>query len=310
MATEHVLTDADTIHGLAVKYNTDWQRIVEYNGLEYPYTLTNIQAYKSLYAGGYVKVSRELFTSALVIYKGSTFTTELDGQGIQKVYEVVEDTTIPAGSAHGYVYVRCTIYGTFGNCIAGAISRLGQVSTSLGQYVSITSVVNEHPITSGADAKVLTTGQVIFIPSVEDPSEGTIVNDATVFLNTLGGTDLAIAEDGDLTDNGYGDLGGVIGIDNIIQSCKVRLMTRRGSITQHPHFGSGLHHLIGRAQAPYIRKLMELDIYETLADDDRINGVQVNSVDIRGTTVYVNITIKVANVSENFRHSLNFGSMA
>jgi phage baseplate assembly protein W len=305
MAIEYTLSDADTVQGLAAKYNVAWQDIVDFNALEYPYTLTSRDAYNLLYAGGYITVTRQLFTSALTIYAGSTFTTELDNQGIQKVYEVVEDTIFPAGVATGYLYVRCIIYGTFGNCITGAIIQTGQVRTNLGLYVSQLVVTNEQPFTNGTDAHVILTGQSIFIPTA-GATEVPVLSDSLTYLNTLGGEDIALAQDGDITDDGYGDLGSVVGMDNIQQACYVRLMTRRGSITQHPEYGSTLHTLIGKAQAPYIRKLMELDIHETLSYDDRLEAVAINSVDIQGTSIYVDITITVNKTTTAFSTVLSF----
>lgn len=298
MAIEHILSDADTIQGLAVKYNVPWQIIVDYNGLEYPYTLTSQEAYKKLYASGYLTVVRELHSSALTFYKGSSFVTELDAQGIQKTYEVVEDTTIPAGVATGYLFVRCTIYGTFGNAVPESIILPGKVTTNLGNYVSALTVTNQQAFANGTDATVRTTGQSVLIPT-QGASEVTMNRDA--YLLTLGGEDLALGADGDLLDDEYGDLETAVGIENVKQSVNHRLMTRRGSLTQHPDYGSRLHELIGRAQAPYIQNMIELDIHETLLQDDRISEVAVNTVVIQGTSVYMDLHITVGRATTSIQ---------
>ncbi|MBE0335125.1 DUF2634 domain-containing protein [Paenibacillus sp. 23TSA30-6] len=105
--------------------------------------------------------------------------------------------------------------------------------------------------------------------------------------------------DGDLSDDGAGDWEVVTGIDNIKQAVSHRLVTRRGSLTQHPTYGSRLHEFIGLAQAPYIRQLVELDIHETLAYEDRIDGVTVDNVVIQQTSYYVYLTITVAGRQES-----------
>jgi phage baseplate assembly protein W len=308
MAIEHVLSDADSIQGLAVKYNVTWQAIAEFNSLEYPYTMTSLEGHRRLYASGYLKVTRELYNSALIFYAGSTFTTERDSQGIQRTYEVAEDTTIPATEQVGYLFVRCINFGSFGNTIPGSITLPGNLNTSLGTSISTLTVTNEEAFVNGTDATVRITGQAVYIPTKSDASGVQIVSNVDNFLALLGGEDLKLAPDGDLTDDGYGDLGSAVGLDNIEQSVNHRLMTRRGSITQHPHYGSRLYEIIGRAQTPYLRNLLELDIYETLLYDDRIEAVNVNQLQVVGTSVFVDLTVTINKQGANFKLQLDLRS--
>lgn len=300
MAIEHILTDVDNVRSLAAQYGVSWEDIVQYNGLEYPYTLTELEAYRELYASGYLTIKRALSTTAVTIYAGSTFTTEVDAQGIQKVYEMVEDLTLPAGVDTGYAFVRCTLFGSFGNTIQNTIILKGNVKSSLGQFLSELTITNERPFTNGTDALVRITGQPILIPSSEDLA-GTIQKqvNANNYLNQLGGEDLALDEDGDLTDDGLGDLGSVIGVDNIAQSIRHRLMTRKGSLPKHPEYGSDLHSLIGRANLPYIDNLIEVYIHDALSTDDRFSQITVNRVAIEGTTIQIDITVNVAKSSQS-----------
>ncbi|WP_311080968.1 GPW/gp25 family protein [Paenibacillus polymyxa] len=287
---EHVLNDADTIQGLSVLYNVPWQDIADYNGLEYPYTMTSREAYYTLYASGYLLVRRQAVSLPLTLYAGSLFMTDVDSQGVQKVYELVEDTTLVAGAAEGYFYVRSRLPGSFGNTIAGSIVLSGSIQSSIepGSF----SVTNLEPFTSGKDAKVRLTGQIVYI------NNGTELVTAPS-VEPFGGTDLKMAPDGDLVDDGAGDWEVVAGIDNIKQAVSHRLVTRRGSLTQHPTYGSRLHEFIGLAQAPYIRQLVELDIHETLNYEDRIDSVTVDNVVIQQATYYVYLTINVAGKQES-----------
>lgn len=305
MAIEHILSDADTIQGLGVTYNVPWETIVEYNSLEYPYTLTSLAAYQELYASGYIMVTRALYTSALTFYAGSTFATDVDSQGIQRTYALVEDTVIPAGVPTGYLYVRCTNFGSFGNTIPNSITQAVSVNTNLGLYVSNLVVTNQLALTNGTDATVRITGQAVYIPTSEDDDTLVVASSAENYITKLGGEDYALTADGDLTDDGYGDIGSVAGMDNIQQSVNHRLTTRRGSITQHPEYGSRLHELIGKAQAPYIKNLLELDVHETLLYDDRITEVTVNSITIVGTALYIDLSVTVQNTQDNFKLALN-----
>jgi hypothetical protein len=310
MAIEHTLTDVDSIQGLAAKYGITWAEIADYNGLEYPYFLTSNQAVETLYASGFITVTRGLYTSSLTIMKNSTFTTEVDAQGIVKTYAVVEDTVIPAGSPVGYLYVRCVSYGTFGNVIASAIVVAGTVNTNLGVYGGFTDIRNELPIDNGTDAKVLVTGQTVYLPA--DSALGTIEGSESIstseVLTAIGGIDYALAEDGDLEDDGFGDIGTHVGVENIAQSVNHRLRTRRGSLPKHLSYGSNLHTLIGKAYLPYINKLVELDIIDTLGYDDRLGEVSLNTVSLAGTSVYVDLTVTVVGTSATINVKGNFGS--
>ncbi|MGF6354080.1 phage baseplate assembly protein W [Paenibacillus sp. 4624] len=287
---EHVLNDADTIQGLSVLYNVPWQQIADYNDLEYPYTMTSREAYYTLYADGYLLIRRQSAAQPLTLYAGSLFMTDIDSQGIQKIYELVEDVTLAAGVAEGYLYVRSQLPGSFGNTIAGSIVLSGVVRSS-AEPGSL-SITNLKPFTNGKDAKVRLTGQIVYI------NIGTELATAPN-LEAFGGTDLKMTSDGDLSDDGTGDWGALTGIDNIKQAVSHRLVTRRGSLTQHPAYGSRLHELIGLAEAPYIRQLVELDIHETLGDEDRIDGVTVDSVIVQRTLMYISLTIGVAGRQEN-----------
>lgn len=282
---EHVLNDADTIQGLSVLYNVPWQDIADYNGLEYPYTMTSREAYYTLYAGGYLLIRRQSAAGPLTLYAGSLFKTDVDSQGMQKVYELVEDTTLAAGAAEGYFYVRSQLPGSFGNTIANSIVLF---SAEPGSF----SVTNPEPFTNGKDARVRLTGQIVYI------NNGTELA-TTPSTEPFGGTDLKMTPDGDLVEDEAEDWEVVTGIDNIKQAVSHRLVTRRGSLTQHPNYGSRLHEFIGLAQAPYIRQLVELDIHETLAYEDRVEGVTVDNVIVQQTSMYISLTISITGRQES-----------
>ncbi|WP_028590366.1 contractile injection system sheath initiator [Paenibacillus massiliensis] len=281
---EHVLNDADTIQGLSVMYNVPWQDIVDYNGLEYPYTMTSREAYYTLYASGYLLIRRQLMSLPLTLYSGSLFKTDLDSQGVQKIYELVEDTTLAAGTAEGYFYVRSQLPGSFGNTIAGSIVN-GSVRSSVN--AGTLTITNPEAFANGKDARVLLTGQTIYINNGTD-QESVSIRDSPAE------SDLKIMPDGDLADDGIGDWAVVTALDTIKQAISHRLVTRRGSLTQHPYYGSRLHEFIGLAQAPYIRKLVELDIHETLAYEERIEDVAVKNVTVQRTSFYISLTITTA----------------
>lgn len=200
-----------------------------------------------------------------------------------KRYQVTRDTVIPTGVQVGYVHVRCTHYGTFGNTIAHSICCTVDVS-------GLTLITNEQAFTNGTDARVRTTGQVIYIPKEERREQ------SSSLLADLAGEDIALTEDGDLMDDGFGDLGTVTGIENMAQSVRHRLLTRKGAIPHHPEYGSRLQELIGKAYLPYIHKLIEIDIHETLSDDERLEEIVIHAIQVDGTSVLIDLHVKVAGV--------------
>ncbi len=309
MLIEHKIVDTDTIQSIAYQYLGDakrWIEIAEYNSLEYPYILDTKEAYEQLYANGYLTITRSLFTSSVVVYKGSQFSTKINSSGIRKVYEVTEDTILPAGEPVGYVHVRCINYGTFGNTIAGTIREARRLNTSVGSNVGDFTVTNEQPFNNGTNATVKFTGQVIYIPASEGEEDAQIMSNLDTYLTLLGGEDLALTIDGDLTDDGFGDLATKVGLNNIKEAVKHRFMTERGSIGHHPQYGSNLAELIGRPHTPYLDKLIELDIYETLSYEDRISSVRIIHSEVRGTSIYIKLALTVQTVTETVELQLDF----
>jgi phage baseplate assembly protein W len=308
MAIEHVLTDVDSVHTLAVHYFNDatrWTDIVDYNGLEYPYIVTDPDDINDLSASGYIQLTRDVAMSDLTVYAGSTLGTKVNNQGIQKIYAVTEDTVIKTGQTTGYVYVRCVVPGIFGNVIANDVTEIVSLQTSLGQYLGNVTITNLSPFDNGVDAKVLTTGQSIYIPITEDASITTVTNTDT-FLNVLGGTDFSLDSDFCLTDDGFGDIGVVVGLDNITQAVKHRLMTEAGSLSQNPEYGTRVAELIGSAQLPYINRLIEFDIKEALSYEDRVTNVVINSLTTDGTSVWVDLTLEINKQGTTVNLQLDF----
>lgn len=305
MAIEYTLTDVDTLRGLGNRYNVDWKTIADFNGLEYPYTLTSRDALHELYASGYLLITRALYTTPVTLFAGSLFATEVDAQGIRKVYQLVDDLDMVAGEASAYGFVRCTEYGTYGNTIQDTIVRPQQVLSSLGDYLSPLTVTNPEPIANGADAKVRITGQTVLIPTDEDLS-GEIKQQVHLdnYINQVGGEDLELLLDGDISDDGMGDLGSVIGVENIAQAIRHRLMTPRGSLLKHPDYGSDIHSLIGRGYLPYINSLIEVYIHDALRSDDRFRDVVVHSIAISGTTITVEISVYVVQADQHMTTGL------
>lgn len=76
-------------------------------------------------------------------------------------------------------------------------------------------------------------------------------------------------------------------------------MTEKGSDPANPDYGTGIAELIGMAQNPNRLKLIELEIYDALSQEDRIIDATVDSVIVDGTTVNISITVPMGSAVNN-----------
>lgn len=310
MVTEHILTQSDTLFSLAEEYlgsSIRWREIIEYNRLDAPYIVEDHSEVESLtHSHGYLRIVRSGFVSSLTIPKGWRFKTKpyFIG-GVVKTFLTTEDTTVEAGVDTFYVHVQSAEPGDYGNVTEGLITEPGEEIVK--NNISFTSIVNDQPFTSGTNKRILAIGDSIYIPS-EDGSFLVEPMDITSMLNFLGGEDLALdteeEDDRAFTEDGYGDIKTVSGLENIEHAITARLMTEKGDLPLHPEYGTDLSSVVGTARTPYSSRLAEIEIYEALAYEDRITDVFISRLEIEGTSVYVDLSYRPANTSREALLSL------
>lgn len=304
MIVQHVIQDTDTLQSIAQTYlnnPTRYFEIIDYNKLDYPYIVTDKNELEGFFASGYLRVNRASSINAVTLRAGSLFATNPTiSESVVKTFIVVEDTVLPAGNPSPYVFVRSTVSGSAGNILSGAITQVVNVVT-VGQ-LSIESITNETAFVSGRDVNVKVMGDVLFIPS----ETATTVLPNTVrtlldYIEDLGQIDFILGSSTDwvFEVNNGGDINAVSGLDNMIQAISSRLMTERGEYPLHPEYGTNIPTLIGQPNLPYVRKLIELEILDALAYEDRIEEVNVSSVTVDGTSVYAEVTFKPAGLGTN-----------
>ncbi len=312
MAVEHILTQADSLHTLAERYLGSpkrWLEIAEYNGLTEPYIVPELKDKYANYGSGYLTVVRATYTNDLTLPKGWRFKTlpAIVG-GLVRYYEVSEDTLLKAGERTGYVHVRCTVSGTFGNIPANSITEVSEENED--SDIRFTSITNEKSFTNGRDYYVLTVGDSIYIPT-----EGTQYRppkDLSVMADLIGGEDLvlypSVGYARAFEADSYGDLASISGVDNIVQAVNDRLTTEKGDLPLHPEYGTNIATIIGTPFMPYTKKMIELEIYEALSYEDRIENVRVTSLEVVGTTVEVEIYFNPTNMARetSVNLSLNY----
>lgn len=294
MAIAHVLTDIDSLQSLAVHYLGDassWQAIADYNRLEYPYLLKDKSALKDLYSKGYITIVRANFNADLVIRKGWTFKTKpsIFTGGMVKTYEVVQDTLIPAGVSTGFVPLRATAPGSFGNAMEYMITEPGE--ELLANNVQLLSIYNEANFTGGTDLRVKVTGDTIYIPT---DATDTAPEDVGKMLEMIGGEDLVLDAEGELVFQAGGDLASVSGVDNIKQAVIARLTTEVGELLAHPTYGTEIPDLIGMATPYNLNKLAEINVIRALNEEDRITNPTVNKIAVEGSSAFLDVSYDVA----------------
>lgn len=311
MAIEHRITSTDTIRTLAQYYLGDsnkWQELAEFNHLSYPFIVEDDHVRRNMTHGnGYVRIQRTNYRNARVVTKGWQMVADSDVfSGQQRVFEVTEDVRFGEGEQTAYVHVRSTVRGVLGNLTEGSKLLPGRGFMENG--FGIEEAYAYTNFDGGQDVRVLTIGEYIYIP---DQAGENTYTDWSRMVEAIGESDIALNADGEVWVDGFGDIASVNGLDNIIAAINHRLMTERGSLRLHPLYGSGIHGLIGKTQSPYRLKMIELDVYETLAYEDRIRDVTITDIRVEGTSVYVTLTFRLQEVErvEERSLSLNYSGL-
>ena len=123
----------------------------------------------------------------------------------------------------------------------------------------------------------------VYIPDFDDAGN-VVVSAETVNFDT----DLYLADD--YAVNVGGDLGIVTGMDALVQDLQRRLNTRKGELLLHPEYGSKLETLIAIYGYDNLKRI-ELEILETVYQDDRVQEAKVLSISKQGKTLQIRCKI-------------------
>lgn len=292
MAVQHVITDTDTLELIADLYFNDPSKrmaIIDYNGLDYPYIVPNRAAIYDYYASGYLTMTRASSGGGVVLKAGSTFATKASMiDGIIKEYEVTTDTMLTAGDLNPCVLVRCRVAGNFGNVLPNTITEIGNIMAS--GPLTIVGVNNPQGFVNGREATVKAVGDVLFIPVDITDLTMAAPTDINSYLTELGGEDIDLTGGQISFENG--DLKSISGLANIVQAIVFRLVTERMEYPLHPPYGTD--HVIGAPQLPYAERLEELNILESLAQENRIQDSQILELSYEATAMLITIAFRPA----------------
>lgn len=144
--------------------------------------------------------------------------------------------------------------------------------------------------------------QIIYIPS-QDPS-GLDDNKTKAIpgvdefdpMIAVGGIDWLLTDDNDLVITPDGDNRLAVGLTNIIQRARIIINTKRGSLLGHPNFGLPVSagQSIAEMSASEMLKLTQ----QAFAEDNSFTGVRGASINIKGPTALIALSLEVAGVSQ------------
>lgn len=152
---------------------------------------------------------------------------------------------------------------------------------------------------------------MLLVPSTETVS-GDIKKETPWFLKSRDDTekrqkiDLNINDDGDLNFNSNSDLQLVYGIENSIQSVKMKLAVERGELKRHDDYG--LVNVLGsnNIDRDYIRNALIQSITANIAADARFSGLEslqvayVNEINSSKISAFsINMIVKLAGTDQN-----------
>lgn len=98
------------------------------------------------------------------------------------------------------------------------------------------------------------------------------------------------------------------GIENMKQVLSARLLTARGSLLQHPNYGSDLHLLFGKA-VPEQALLIEQEVMRCLTIDTRVRSVTLDKYSIQGDVYRGTYIVELQDVEYALRFVLNADSV-
>lgn len=299
---EHRVRSVDTIQSIAAKYlySADrWRDVVDFNNLDYPYVTADPNFERYVRASGVVQVMRLYVNSSLTVPAGTKFAVPAVDGLPARVYESLIPVTLPAGQSIGRIPVQCTLSGLWGNIPGNTITQIIAGDSVLQN--AFRSITNPDAFSNGSILNVKTLGDAILIPIDGEWDGEAVFENIESFYNQFFGEDLELGDDGDFTFDGYGSLGSVIGIGNLGQAVRDRLVTPKLSLVYHPEYGSVLGQITSQAPAPYTEKWIALAIMETLLADDRVGNAQVLSLHIVKQELRVVVEVTPINKGQSFR---------
>ncbi|HVB37361.1 MAG TPA: hypothetical protein VND92_02450 [Vicinamibacterales bacterium] len=149
-----------------------------------------------------------------------------------------------------------------------------------------------------AGPRVAFAGQPIKVPSAPPAASG-VADPNAVF-----GTDIALVN-GQITDDGSGDLLTVSGPANLAQAITGRLVTRPGELLFHPAYGCAVYGLLGGGATAAAVQLAASFVARAVRSDPRVSAVENATAVVQGDAL---VTSAVAVTVDGKRQAVGASS--
>lgn len=253
---QQAIKDNDTILTIAAKTGADWKQIASVNNLEYPFIVQTVEQQLTP-ALAYGRLARSTKpTGALLAIEG---IAPVSGQKL-----LIAGITI--------VEVEAIQYGEV--VITAPIGK--------SYYEGETVTLHQQQLA------VVKAGDTISIPGDKTSATTPIANSQSTFEEQMYGIDEALDVEGNMPDQGTGDIVLAKGMDNMEMQLRHRMMTLRGELTElgHPEYGSLVPTFIGKANTPVWQERILIECQLTVLDDPRVDRLANTTFVIDNTGVF------------------------
>jgi hypothetical protein len=138
---------------------------------------------------------------------------------------------------------------------------------------------------------------IIYIPSnlPSDPTSDLfpIPNLSPDKLNDLANVDFLLDDSGDIAINSVGDFRLSNGLTNLIQTLKLKIQTKKGSLLRHSDYGLGI--TAGMSTADINSGEMIKSLNEMIKNDPRFESISSIQITLKENTLNINMVVNLAN---------------
>ena len=133
------------------------------------------------------------------------------------------------------------------------------------------------------------------LPANADDRTFDVANVPSTALNKLAKIDFLLTDNFDIAINAIGDFRLANGLTNLIQALKLKIRTQKGTLLRHLSYGIGLTHGVSVSDIENGAIIKSLNTM--IASDSRFQSIESISIKLSGSTMTIDMSIKIANGS-------------
>jgi phage baseplate assembly protein W len=287
----YVIKPGETLASIREKfpYIPSWKYLADYNDLEYPYIVASPED-KEQKATGQVEFTLIDNQQPYVIIPKFTIVGFYDNAGNFISYYTLNEITLYPSDASKTTMVTALNSGKEYNINPNIINIINH--PTLPQLVKVTNIT---PISGGFKNKVVSYGDIIYIPHSSNPQQKIVISYEEMYGSDIFAYTNLSPDFGKIEISSDGDLKLVKGLANLEQALIRRIITGVYELPKHPDYGSNLKNMIGKAIAYNIPQMIGYEIIRTLKQDPRVTEVKDVKIQIIGEAANVSCQVIIDN---------------